>query len=159
MRLSLLRAPTWPDPVADRGRHRFTYRLLPHSGDLRDAGVIDAGYDLNVPLRAVPVAPRSGPRPRSHSLIELDAPNVVLEVVKQPDGDAPDGALVLRLYESWGRRGPVTVRVPRRLARAARTDLLERDQQPVPVDGTRVALDVTPFEIVTLVLHPEHAAT
>ncbi len=60
IRLSLLRATTWPDPVADRGHHRFTYRLLPHRGDLRDAGVVDAGYDLNVPIRAVPTLPHPG---------------------------------------------------------------------------------------------------
>ena len=36
IRLSLAQAPTWPDPVADRGHHRFTYRLLPHCG--RPAG-------------------------------------------------------------------------------------------------------------------------
>src|SRR5690349_2572835 len=40
MRLSLLRAPGWPDPEADRGVHRFAYALLPHVGDLRDAGVV-----------------------------------------------------------------------------------------------------------------------
>src|SRR5579859_4276952 len=51
MRLSLLRAPTHPDPNADRGRHRFTYALMPHLGDFRAAGVIAAAEDLNAPLR------------------------------------------------------------------------------------------------------------
>ncbi len=60
IRLSLLRSSTWPDPVADRGHHHFTYRLLPHRGDLREAGVVDAGYDLNVPLRAVTTTPTAG---------------------------------------------------------------------------------------------------
>src|SRR6202008_507499 len=41
MRLSLLRAPTAPDPLCDRGRHRFTYALLPHGGALTP--VIAAG--------------------------------------------------------------------------------------------------------------------
>ena len=50
MRLSLLRAPTHPDPAADRGRHRFTYALMPHPGDFREAGVIAAAEDLNHPL-------------------------------------------------------------------------------------------------------------
>jgi alpha-mannosidase len=158
MRLSLLRAPTWPDPVADRGLHRFTYQLLPHSGDLREAGVVDAGYDLNVALRAVPVAPAVGPRPRSATLVAVDAPNVVLEVVKLPDGDTPEGALVLRLYESWGRRGPVTVRAPWPIASATRTDLLEREQENLRVDGDRIGLEVTPFEIVTMIVRPLHGA-
>ncbi|MBZ0302528.1 MAG: alpha-mannosidase, partial [Anaerolineae bacterium] len=32
MRISLLRAPTNPDPEADQGEHRFAYSLLPHAG-------------------------------------------------------------------------------------------------------------------------------
>ena len=38
MRLSLLRAPTHPDPTADQGRHQFTYALMPHRGGFREAG-------------------------------------------------------------------------------------------------------------------------
>src|SRR5256885_1805988 len=30
--LTLLRSPGYPDPTADRGRHRFTYSLYPHAG-------------------------------------------------------------------------------------------------------------------------------
>lgn len=32
--LSLLRAPTYPDPVCDRGQHHFIYSFLPHTGTL-----------------------------------------------------------------------------------------------------------------------------
>jgi alpha-mannosidase len=153
MRLSLLRAPTWPDPVADRGMHHFTYRLLPHAGDLRDAGVIDAGYDLNVALRTVATTPHAGPLPDVRSLVTVDRANVVVEVVKRPDdAGTGDDAVVLRMYEAWGRRGPVTVTTPWPLRRVARADLLEREEERLAVDGSTVTLEVTPFEIVTLVL-------
>ncbi len=153
LRLSLLRAPTWPDPVADRGCHRFTYRLLPHTGDLRDAGVVDAGYDLNVPLRAVTTTPHSGRSDAGHSLLSVDAAHVVVEAVKRPD-DKTD-ALVVRLYEAWGRRGPVTLRGPWPIRRASFTDLLERHVTDAQVDGATVTFDVTPFQIITLKLEPD----
>jgi alpha-mannosidase len=150
IRLSLLRAPTWPDPVADRGRHGFTYRLFPHAGDLREAGVIDAAYDLNVPLAVVPAAPHGGDLGRQHSFLSLDAPNAVIEAVKRAD----DGALVVRLYEAWGRRGPVTLRGPWPVGRAVVTDLLERPTGPAAVADGLVALELTPFQVVTLKLEP-----
>jgi alpha-mannosidase len=152
IRLSLLRAPTWPDPVADRGHHRFTYRLLPHRGDLRDAGVVDAGYDLNVPLRAVSTAPHPGAAGTSASLISVDAAHVVVETVKMTD-DA-SGALVVRMYEAWGRRGPVTLRLPWDIRRAAITDLLEREVGEIPVHGASVTFDVSPFQVTTLRIEP-----
>jgi alpha-mannosidase len=152
IRLSLLRSSTWPDPVADRGHHHFTYRLLPHQGDLREAGVVDAGYDLNVPLRAVTTTPHPGPRGTTGSLVSVDAAHVVIEAVKRADDD-PD-ALVLRLYEAWGQRGPVTVSAPWAIRRGTRTDLLEREIEEVAADGSDVVFDIAPFEIVTFKLEP-----
>jgi len=152
IRLSLLRAPTWPDPVADRGTHRFTYRLFPHAGDLRDAGVIDAGYDLNVALRPVPTTPHPGTPAASASMLFVDAANVVVEAVKRADDD-PE-ALVVRVYEAWGRRGPVTLRAPWDLGRATFTDLLERETAPAPSHGAAVTFDLTPFQIATVKLEP-----
>ena len=152
IRLSLLRAPTWPDPEADRGRHRFRYRLLPHAGDLRHAGVVEAGYDLNVPLRIVAAAPHTGPRPPSGSLLAVDAPNVVLSAVKLAEDGS--GAIVIRLYEAWGRRGSVAVTLPGPTQRATTTDLLENEIEEVPVRHGTVTLALAPFEIATVKLEP-----
>ncbi len=38
-RLSLLRSPIYPDPLADEGEQSFTYALLPHAGDWHEGGV------------------------------------------------------------------------------------------------------------------------
>jgi alpha-mannosidase len=152
IRLSLLRASTWPDPEADRGHHQFRYRLLPHAGDLRETGVIDAGYDLNVPVRMVDTTPHAGTLPASGSFLSVDADHVVVEAVKQSDHES--GALVIRLYEAWGQRGPVTVQLPWKPARVTRADLLERELGELPFEDRAITFDISPFEIVTLVVHP-----
>jgi alpha-mannosidase len=150
MRLSLLRAPGWPDPQADRGEHRFTYALLPHSGDLRDGGVVDAGYELNVPLRPVPTAPSGGQRARRESLLRVDQPGVVVDAVKKAE-DTDD--MVVRLYEAWGQRGPVRLTCAAPVAEARRADLLERPQEIVDLDDDgSIPLRLRPFEVVTLLL-------
>jgi alpha-mannosidase len=154
IRLSLLRATTWPDPVADRGHHRFAYRLLPHAGDLRPAGVVDAGYDLNVPLRVVGTTPHPGDA-ASGSHLSVDPGNAVIEVVKQADDGS--GALIVRVYEAWGARGPVTLRAPWAIGRAAATDLLERETGSVAVVDDSITFELAPFEIATLRL--ERAGT
>ena len=85
----------------------------PTPGDLREAGVIDAGYDLNVPVRAVATSPHPGPLEPDGSLLSVDAAHVVVEAVKRRR--RRPGALVVRLYEAWGRRGPVTLQAPWKL--------------------------------------------
>jgi alpha-mannosidase len=83
-------------------------------------------------------------------MLSVDAPNVVVEAVKRADGD-PD-ALIIRLYEAWGERGPVVVRGPWEIGRAVRTDPLERELAEAPWRGNEVDLDLGPFEIATLKL-------
>ncbi len=53
MRLTLLKSGVYPDPHADQGLHRFTYSLLPHSGDWRDAQTVRRAYELNVPVLSI----------------------------------------------------------------------------------------------------------
>ena len=60
LRLTLLKAATYPDPQADRGTHRFRYSLLVHDGDWRAGATEDAAAELNQPLRAVPVPEHEG---------------------------------------------------------------------------------------------------
>jgi alpha-mannosidase len=150
MRLSLLRAPGWPDPQADRGAHHFTYALLPHRGDLRDGGVVEAGYELNVPLRPVPTAPSAGEGGRRASFLRVDRPGVVIDAVKKAEDT---DALVVRLYEAWGQRGPARLTCAPPVRAARRTDLLEREQEVLePDDDGSILLRLRPFEIVTLLL-------
>lgn len=142
MRLSLLRAPTHPDPTADRGTRRFTYALMPHSGDFRQAGVIQAAEDLNAPLRA---AFTDLPAGSAESLFELDTPQVIVEAIKRAEDSA---AVIVRLYEAWGLPCRARFKTTIHHVRVAACDLLEREQSAVASDE----LDFKPFQVVTLKL-------
>jgi alpha-mannosidase len=155
LRLSLLRAPTAPDPLCDRGPHRFTYALLPHDGDL--APVIAAGYALGAPLAVRAPRPADGAagaatRPPEHAVMAVSDPGFVVETVKAAD----DGrGVIVRGYEALGGRRRFRLRPGVPCTGAVRTDLLERDGEPVEVDeGRGITLTVRPFELVTLRLLP-----
>src|SRR5439155_302065 len=111
-----------PAPAADLGQHRFTYALMPHPGDFREAGVIAAAEDLNNPLRVVRGGGAAGER---RSLIEVDQPQVVVEAIKRAEDS---DAVVVRLYEAWGGRCRAKVRTSLPVSRAYLCDLLERDR-------------------------------
>ena len=141
MRLSLLRAPTHPDPHADQGTHTFTYALMPHPGGFREAGVIQAAEDLNRPLR---ILPTNLPLGTTRSLVEVDTPQVIVEAIKRAEDS---DAVIVRLYEAWGRpcHAGVTTTLPAR--RVLLCDLLEREREE-----TSLELDLRPFQVVTLKL-------
>jgi alpha-mannosidase len=148
MRLSLLRAPTHPDPTADRGSHRFTYAFMPHPGDFREAGVIAAAENLNAPLRIVRGNLPAGSR---RSLVEVDTPQVAVEAIKRAEDS---DAVIVRLYEAWGRSCKVRLRTTLPSSRAVLCDLLEREREEVSVRDGVIELELAPFKIVTLKLEP-----
>ena len=159
IRLSLLRSPTSPDPEADQGQHRFVYSLLPHAGAWNET-TIGAAYALNDPLivAAGSAQGQAGQQQRTASLIpnfqSLIAPNrphIVIETIKQ----AEDGqGIIVRLYESQRRRGPVSLTTGFNLAEVWYTNLLEENQAALRPEDNRVSFTVRPYEIVTLRLVP-----
>jgi alpha-mannosidase len=158
LRLSLLRAPTNPDPDADQGRQRFAYALYPHAGDWRQALTVRHGYDFNYRLTTEQVAPHPGAWPSSESLIALDGDlTLVLTAVKRAEDN---NRLLMRFYEWGGASGTATVRFQRPLLGATLTDLMEHDiGKALPVSGDSVAVAFTPFAITTLAVDVSgHAA-
>ena len=146
MRLSLLRAPTHPDPSADQGRHQFTYALMPHPGGFREAGVIEASEDLNAPLRTVF---SNLDESAAASLLEVDTRQVIVEAIKRAEDS---NATIVRLYEAWGRPCRARIKTKLSIGRASLCDLLERERSEVQVRGGEMELDFTPFTVLTLKL-------
>jgi alpha-mannosidase len=141
MRLSLLRAPGYPDADADQGLNRFRYALLPHLGDLRfDGRVVEEAEAFNLGIAIVPGQ-------ADGRILSLDRDGVSVEAVKW--ADRRDGVIV-RLCEVWGRRGTVRVKLHVPFTAVHRTDLLERDLGPVSHDHDTAGVFLRPFELVTI---------
>ncbi|HOY44634.1 MAG TPA: glycoside hydrolase family 38 C-terminal domain-containing protein [bacterium] len=142
--LNLLRAPTSPDPDADRGEHDFVYSLLPHAGALEESAVYAEAARLNQPLALF--EDRSG---RVNFPCRLENEAAILSVLKKAEGD---DAIILRLYEPRGRRASTRLLLTDPGRRVFATDLLERKIGELPQREGAVALDFGPFEIKTLKL-------
>jgi alpha-mannosidase len=137
VRLSLLRAPRFPDPETDQGSHTFRYALVP-GADIGAA--VREGYRVNLPERRV----RGGGA--VEPLVSVDNDAVVVEAVKLADDGSGD--VVVRLYESRGGRARAHLTPGFEVASMSVTDLLERPLSPASQD-----LTLRPFEIQTLRLH------
>ena len=107
LRISLLRAPTDPDPEADQGEHEIRYAILPHRGRLAGGRRRRAGARVRgAAARAAGAEPARSPRSTTRARARHDQARRGL---RQPD-PAP-------------LRGP---RRPRHRARAPRRAVLAR---------------------------------
>ncbi|MBT2291072.1 alpha-mannosidase [Paenibacillus albidus] len=155
MRLSLLRAPRWPDNNADRGEHQFTYSLYPHAEDWRKAQVVREAADLNEPLQAIYEAPHPGSHPSTHAWLGFHSEHILLDTIKQ----AEDGSgTILRLYESAGGRGTATIDWMTEKIQAYSVNLLEQETGPLQAEAGTLTLSFQPYEVKTIKInHNPHA--
>ncbi|MBA2313236.1 MAG: alpha-mannosidase, partial [Actinobacteria bacterium] len=137
--LSLLRAPAYPDPLADEGSHSFTYALFPHAGSWLEGGVLAEAEDLN---RRLPSVPCNAAGPVSLRPLKLEGVRLGLGALKpQEDGDG----LILRVYEPAGARGALDIDLPRGWILGPELNLLE-------TETGEPNLHFTPFKIRTYLL-------
>jgi alpha-mannosidase len=142
VRVSLLRAPRFPDPETDQGVHRFRHALVP-GASIADA--VREGWRVNVPERRLTGAHDVAP------LVTVDDDAVVITAVKLADDGSGD--VVVRFHEAHGGRVRATLTAGFDVAGLAVTDLLERplgDAQPPGRDGARITVRLRPFELMTL---------
>ena len=145
LRLTLLRGTIWPDPQADRGRHEFTYALLPHAGSWVEGETVRRAWELNVPARTCPVRLAWG-ADVARSFVVLEGAAVVLQTLKP----AEDGrGLIMRIYEPNGGRGEAAVKLNIPVREVLECNLVEEDAGPVTLRKGTFRFAIRPFQIRT----------
>ncbi|MDQ1624392.1 MAG: alpha-mannosidase, partial [Actinomycetota bacterium] len=141
VRLSLLRAPRFPDPGADRGPHELNVTIRP-GASIADA--VEEGYRTNLAPRMLKGA--HGVEP----LFTVFNQALVIEAVKLAEDGSGD--VIVRLYESLGERSTGLVRANFDVSAVHAVDLLERavDAPGVTAGRDSAELILRPFQLVTL---------
>ncbi len=158
LRLTLLRSPRWACPDSDRGNHEFSYRLVPHQGNWREANIVRLAQEFNNPL-VLQNSPVSSPQQHSQSYLQIPEPNIILSAFKRSQDQA---AWIMRLYESHGIATETSLQIfpnqnsPYILDAIQECDLMENickdengDRELSLVDHT-IKLKFHPYEIKTL---------
>jgi alpha-mannosidase len=96
MSISLLRSPTEPDPIADRGMHHFVYSFLPHAGNLT---MTECPVLANAAIINQGVAMLEGVEGAAQLPVKVEGRYVDLSVVKKAE---KEDCFVIRIAETSG---------------------------------------------------------
>jgi alpha-mannosidase len=126
---------------------RLRYSLKAHHSGYDGAAVFawsrSVATGIVARLGAVPEALLSQPT------VEVDGSRAIATAFKAADGDGN----LLRLWETAGKAGPITVAIPG-YRRAIRTDLLERDLEPLAIDRGKLQLPLSARSFAAVRLLP-----
>ncbi len=161
--VTAVRSPVfaWHDPTLldadgdyayqDLGTQRWTYRLVPHAGDWRDAELHRRAAELNVRPRAMLESFHPGPEPSVRSFVAGETGPVVVTAVKGAEDPNDNGStdLIVRAVETLGRRSPFVLDLPL-LGRR-----IEEEVEPYRIRTWRVPVDPDlPIAAVNLLEQP-----
>ncbi|KAJ1035181.1 hypothetical protein NDA18_000777 [Ustilago nuda] len=150
MRLSLLKAGTYPDAHEDEGLHRFAFALYPHVGGVGRGKVVqvarafNARYDMDYgrqyqvdisTLERSSTATVSADLQMPISIVDTTRAGVVIGTIKRAEEDFeyygqkpkdPESfSIIVRLYESLGAHAKPTIKIGLPVKSTAITNLLE----------------------------------
>jgi len=152
MKLTFLKAPKYPNPDADMGKHTFTYSLYPHFGDLTDGGTVEQAFLLNNPMTAVNVPAQKGKLSDEYSLVSSSYDGFIVNAIKKPEDK---NGVIIRGYEAYNGKSKVKLDFGFGVKKVYLCDLMENNLSEVETDGRSAEFDVGNFEIVTLRVIPE----
>ena len=146
--LTCLRSPTYPNPDADKGRHQFTYSILPHKGNYVAGNVVQEAILLNNPLVAKAIEVNNkGRLPASYSFITVEDNKLIVEAVKKSEDKAD---IIVRLYDTFNRQGKAIVNFGFDVKEVWLCDLMEENKKQLSMHNNTVQVDYKNFEIITL---------
>lgn len=145
LRITLIKAATYPDHSQDQGHHVFTYSLLPHDGDFVQGKTVQEASGLNMPLHVT--AGRT--ELPFESFIAFDCECVELDAVKKTE----DGRYIaVRFHDFTGGSHKLTLKTGFGWKRSCLCDLRERPLEDWKESGDtgELSMTVKPYEIVTI---------
>jgi alpha-mannosidase len=122
--ITAVRSPvySWHDPrtldpegfysFQDQGTQSFSYLLVPHGGDWREAAPSRRAAELGSPMRAMLESFHPGTLPRRLSFATDNAGPVMVTALKGAEDDTPGTDLIVRAVETTGRPGRARIDLP-----------------------------------------------
>lgn len=154
--LCLLRSQNCPCENGDRGLHKFTYSIYPHTKDLIEGQVVKEGFCLNYPVivqrpeaNAEDKDSKKGLEQAIGPYIDIDAPNIVIDGWKKAQSGE---GYIIRMYEAGGQRTRAKISLTG-FKVLALCNLLEKKLEEF--DSSTIELEFHKFEVHTLLIQPD----
>ena len=147
--LSLIKSAVFPDPIADQGLHEFEYgivlfeknnqrKIWEKSYEINRSSEIN-GENISFPEQILPLSGND---------------NLILEGIFWSQKSC---SLIARFYEPFGKSARIELNVDNDIPYVIKSDIMENSESCLVSQNGKLTFNVSPFEVVTLVIPKEGA--
>lgn len=128
------------------GNHSYSFTLTSGTGDWERS--IQSGKQPNMPLQTILVNAqhKKDGIAESGSFVKIDNKNVIVSALKKTD---KEDNYIIRLYEVAGKDTEVTVKLPFRIEKLWKTDMIEENGEEIKSDGDTFTVKIGHHAIET----------
>jgi alpha-mannosidase len=138
---TLINTASNPDPFPERGEHAIKLWVALENSEPK--ALADSAEALCRNMSIVSGSKHKGKLPPSKEFLRLDAASTVLSST----GLSDDGALLVRVYETAGKKDSVTITAPEAIKAAELTSLDGKASVPLQPKGNTVSFDIPAWKI------------
>jgi alpha-mannosidase len=138
---TLINTASSPDPYPERGEHAIKLWVVLEEADPK--ALSETAGDLCRAMSVVSGDSHPGTLPPAKELLRLDSGSTVLSST----GLSSDGALLVRVYETAGKKDSVTLTAPSAIKSAGLVDLDGKTARVLTPKGNTVTFDILPWNI------------
>ncbi|NOJ29973.1 MAG: glycoside hydrolase [Nitrososphaeraceae archaeon] len=143
--------PCIPTPNANEtGMQTFRYSVLPHEKSWKESETYKRASEINMPLVAVQIKENNSEKKLEelYSFLEIKPKNIVLSTLKFGDDSK---TIVVRIYETEGRKTIAKLRFTKQVTKVYHLDLLENELDlGIDVGRENLEIEIAAFKIITL---------
>lgn len=145
MRLTLMRAPTCPDPVGDHGINTFKYEFHPHKNCWRE-NTVQKANTFNIPPFGYYNEKDGDNKCTEKQFINISEKNISVDALKV----AQDGnGYIFRVVEDEQRRGSCKITLGFDFSEIIETNMIEENKQSIECKGNSFTFCYNPYEVKT----------
>jgi len=147
MAVTLIRSSVDPDPYPEFGKHTIELGIIP-TCDCYNSDLIDFSYNYNHKITAVSTKGGNGKMPMNSSFMTIENDNISVSAIKMPENGKKEA--IIRLYETEGEKGEISVKFGETPKNADIIDINENVIGKAIISGNNIKVNVDAYSICTL---------
>jgi len=150
--ITLIRSAYDPDPYPENGIHNIKFAVNIVDCDSNNK-LVKQAFDYSHPVRFISGTVHKGSLPLEKGFIGMESESVAISAIKKPEEGSGENRLIVRVYETEGKKAKATLKFARKVKNACYVDINEKPVDTglsISVEEDKVGFEVDTYSVASI---------